>query len=63
MANNLIKKILILDQILHSYIKYNSTCKIKQSFNYYKYNYILIYLQKNTNCRAYLSFHKILKYF
>lgn len=35
-ANLLIEKKLVLNYILHKYIRYNPTCKIKQYFKYYE---------------------------
>lgn len=62
MANILIKESLILNHILHRCIKYNPAYKIKQYFNYYEYNHVLVYCQKNTKYRAYLDSYKILEY-
>lgn len=51
-AELLIQKRLVLDHTLQGWIKYNSACEIKQSFNCYEYNYISIHYQKSTKCIA-----------
>ena len=43
MANLLIKDKLVLDHILHRYMKYNPTCKVKQCFKYYGYDHVSVY--------------------
>lgn len=62
MTNILIKEELVLDHILYRYIRYNPTCKIKECFNSYKYNHVLVHYQKNIKCEVYLGLHKTLKY-
>ena len=58
MANMLIEEGLVLDYILHGYIRYNPAYKIKQYFNCYKYGHVLVHCQKSTKCRASLDLHK-----
>lgn len=43
MTNMLIQKKLFLDHILHRYMRNNFIYRIKQYFNFYKYDYILVY--------------------
>lgn len=63
MTNMLIKEQLVLDHTLYGCMRYNPAYKIKQCFNCYKYNHVLVYYQKNIKCKVYLSLHKTLKYF
>ncbi len=51
-ANMLIEVGLVLHHILHGCIRYNSACRMKQYFNFYKYGHVSVHCQKNTNCGA-----------
>lgn len=56
------KEGLVLNHILYRCMRYNPACKVKQSFKYYKYGYILIYHQKNTRCGACSGPHRTSEY-
>lgn len=60
-ANILREKKLVLGHILHKYIRYNLICKIKQCFNYSKYDHSSVYYQKNIKCEACLGPFKTFK--
>ena len=61
-ANILIEEGLVLDHTLHRCIRYNLACKIKQCFNCYEYDHVLVYYQKSIKCGAYLDSHRTSEY-
>ena len=57
-ANTLIEEELVLDHTLHGCMGYNSSCRIKQCFNYYKYGHVSVNYQKSTKCGALSGLHR-----
>lgn len=45
-TNTLTQEELVSDHTRHGIMRYNPVCKIKQSFNYYKYGHISVHWQK-----------------
>lgn len=61
-ANIVIKEKFVIDYILHECMRYNLICRIKQYFNCYKYDHVLVYCQKCLKYKACLGLHRTSKY-